>query len=216
MREGGNLAHAHAVIRCRAGNVSTANAWELGDAQGTVGKRSASSLEGRTKAAQATKGRHGNLGRKPGESPRSAPPGTRPSLQRTSDHAAGGPAATRTRRRPAPAPAHHPPSPWVPWPPSSPPQLLALRPSPPQPFNRSSSTGGVLTHLAEPHRLLVTAARIPIHHLAAAIINPASKVWCRSARGMAASRRRSSYAGNCCLPMQLYDERRKPAPGLAF
>ena len=34
--------------------------------------------------------------------------------------------------------------------------------------------------------------------------------------GMAASRRRSSYAGNCCLPMQLYDERRKPAPGLAF
>ena len=33
------------VIRCCAGNVSTANAWELGDAQGTVGKRSASSLE---------------------------------------------------------------------------------------------------------------------------------------------------------------------------
>ena len=33
---------------------------------------------------------------------------------------------------------------------------------------------------------------------------------------MAASRRRSTSAGNGCLPMQLYDERRKPAPGLAF
>ena len=98
-------------------------------------------------------------------------------------HRRRGPAATQSRRRPDPAAAHHPPSPWVPWPPSSPPQLLALRPSPPQPFNRSSSTGGVLTHLASPHRRLVTAARIPIHHLAAAIINPASKVWCRSARG---------------------------------
>jgi hypothetical protein len=45
------------AIRCHVGHVSTANAWELADAQGTVGKRSASSLEGRTKAAQATKGK---------------------------------------------------------------------------------------------------------------------------------------------------------------
>ena len=37
------------LIQCRAGNVTTANAWELGDAQGTVRKRSASSLEGTTK-----------------------------------------------------------------------------------------------------------------------------------------------------------------------
>ena len=33
------------VIQCRAGNVSTANAWELAGSQGTVGKRSASSFE---------------------------------------------------------------------------------------------------------------------------------------------------------------------------
>ena len=33
------------VIQCHAGNVSTWNAWELEDAQGTVGKLSASSFE---------------------------------------------------------------------------------------------------------------------------------------------------------------------------
>ena len=87
---------------------------------------------------------------------------------------AGGPAATRSRSRPAPAPARHPASPWIPRAPSSPPQWLALRPSPPQPLNACSSTGGVLTRLASQHRLLVTVGRIPIHHAAAAAVNPAS------------------------------------------
>ena len=34
-----------AVIKCHAGHVPTANAWELGDPQGTVGKLSASCFE---------------------------------------------------------------------------------------------------------------------------------------------------------------------------
>ena len=34
-----------AAIQHHVGNVSTANAWELADAQGTVGKRATSSLE---------------------------------------------------------------------------------------------------------------------------------------------------------------------------
>ena len=90
-------------------------------------------------------------------------------------HRRRGPAATQSRRRPDPAAAHHPPSPRVPWLPSSPLQWLALRPSPPQPLSRSSSTGGMLTRLSSPHRLLVTVGRIPIHHAAAAAIKPASK-----------------------------------------
>ena len=87
---------------------------------------------------------------------------------------AGGPGATRSRSQPAPAPARHPASPWIPRAPSSPPQWLTLRPSPPQPLNACSSTGGVLTRLASQHRLLVTVGRIPIHHAAAAAVNPAS------------------------------------------
>ena len=90
-------------------------------------------------------------------------------------HRRRGPAATQSRRRPDPAAAHHPPSPRVPWLPSSPLQWLALRPSPPQPLSRSSSTGGMLTRLSSPHRLLVTVGRIPMHHAAAAAIKPASK-----------------------------------------
>ena len=45
------------VSKRRAGHVTTWNAWDLADAQGTVGKRSASSLEGRTKDVQDTKGK---------------------------------------------------------------------------------------------------------------------------------------------------------------
>ena len=118
---------------------------------------------------------------------------------------------------PAPAATRHLPSPWIPWPPSSPPHWLILRPSPAAAFQL------LLLHGRRAHSPLLPAP--PPRHRG---IDPHPSCSCRRRQpsiqwfgasqhaAMAASRRRSTSAGNGCLPMQLYDERRKPAPGLAF
>ena len=118
---------------------------------------------------------------------------------------------------PAPAATRHLPSPWIPWPPSSPPHWLILRPSLAAAFQL------LLLHWRRAHSPLLPAP--PPRHRG---IDPHPSCSCRRRQpsiqwfgasqhaAMAASRRRSTSAGNGCLPMQLYDERRKPAPGLAI
>ena len=98
---------------------------------------------------------------------------------------------------PAPAATRHLPSPWIPWPPSSPPHWLILRPSPAAAFQL------LLLHGRRAHSPLLPAP--PPRHRG---IDPHPSCSCRRCQpsiqrlgavqqaAMAASRHRSSSAGN--------------------
>ena len=98
---------------------------------------------------------------------------------------------------PAPAATRHLPSPWIPWPPSSPPHWLILRPSPAAAFQL------LLLHGRRAHSPLLPAP--PPRHRG---IDPHPSCSCRRRQpsiqrlgavqqaAMAASRHRSSSAGN--------------------
>ena len=79
---------------------------------------------------------------------------------------------------PWPPPARMPPS-WPPWPR---PLTAGWLPAP-QPRGRWHIQHRLGCLISSSNRLPVTVAIIPIHHLAAAAVNPAAKVWCWSARG---------------------------------